>query len=133
MTDKPYNRGDVELVEQAIRNVSPTIVDGYVDGRDLLTAEACAVLEALAAAGRLIPADTATRTEWATRLNAHTENGIDYAGELSPVPTTLAKVQEVSEEQYAHQRAAHWRRRFGDELVDVVRRDIHTTPWRADR
>ena len=50
---KPYTRGDVEMVERAIHDVTPPMRDGYVDGRDLLNAEACAVLDALAAAGRL--------------------------------------------------------------------------------
>ena len=53
MNTKPYTRADVEMVEKAIRDVTPPVRDGYVDGRDLLNAEACAVLDALAAAGRL--------------------------------------------------------------------------------
>jgi alpha-D-ribose 1-methylphosphonate 5-triphosphate synthase subunit PhnG len=65
MTRKPYTRADVELVERTIHDVTPPIRDGYVDGRDLLNAEACAVLDALAAEGRLLP--TGTETEYGYR------------------------------------------------------------------
>ncbi|MFG2165535.1 hypothetical protein [Micromonospora chersina] len=113
---------DLQIAVEALRR------DSWPD-REEYRACARTVVAALAAAGRLLPAGTQTRTEWATRLNAHTEDGTEYNEELAPVPTSLAKIQQISEEQYAHQRAAHWRRRFGGELVDVVRRDIHTTPW----
>lgn len=75
--------------------------------------------------GRLLPEGTETRTEWATRLKAHGE----YAEELCPSFSGAL----MTEEERARHRAEHWRRRFGAELADVMRRDVHTTPWTEDR
>lgn len=61
MTDKPYTDADVKLVEQAILHADPPIRRGYINGPDVLTAEARAALDALAAAGRLAPVDDGPR------------------------------------------------------------------------
>jgi hypothetical protein len=83
---------------------------------------AVAVLVALAEAGALQPPGATVREQWATRLAAHGE----YDELTCAVPDDTGR----DPEQWARDRTAVWRRRFGGDLVSLLRRQQWTGPWR---
>ncbi|MGW3808834.1 hypothetical protein [Micromonospora sp. NPDC005113] len=116
----PERQPAYDAVYAVIRQYPVTGLAGAMENARVWRAVEAA-LDAMQAAGRLLPAETETRTEWATRLKAHGE----YAEELSESFGNSV----MTEEERARHRAEIWRRRFAAELVDVMRREVHTTPW----
>lgn len=112
-TDAPMTTAEAVAVIDRERAESARILAAQIEDEPASTRTA--------SADRLLPDGTETRTEWATRLKAHGQ----YAEELCE----SYSVGGFTEEERARTRAAHWCRRFGDELVDVMRREVHTTPW----
>lgn len=120
MTGYPYTDADVKLVEQAILHADPPLRPGYINGPDVLTAEARAVLDALAAAGRLLPEGTHTVEQYNTRL---------YRGD-----TRMDEPDHAQTRDHAQARVDwHARKREAEPgwpgVAVLVRRYQHTTPW----
>ncbi|MFC3504827.1 hypothetical protein ACFOOK_28200 [Micromonospora krabiensis] len=114
MSDKPYTDTDVETVADVIADarMRGMATGGYSMAR--------AVLDALAAAGRLLPEGTATVEQFAAQYLIDGEPAAPYQ-----IPTTRQGAESMVR---AHDREAAltpgWRG-----TAKVVRRHQHTTPW----
>jgi hypothetical protein len=68
-----------------------------------------------------MPPGGETCEEWGTRIKAHGEYGEEFSASFDGGGMT--------QKERAYLRAEHWKRRFGDDLVDVMRREIAVGPW----